>query len=239
MITSLENKTVKELTKLHQKKYRNDSFLLLNESLIKCAKENSYLEMLLYCDSLPFSFDNSIEVSKEVLNKIAKKDNLNYLGVGKRIKENDNYGNRIIILDHLQDPLNIGRIMEAAYIFGFDNVILSEDSADIYNEKCLENSKGAIFKLNICHKKLNEEVVKLQKHGYIVYATGLRNETKELHEINKTEKMAFILGNEGSGVDSHLMDIADEILKIDMVNIDSLNVGMAGSIVMHYFSNLL
>ena len=239
MITSLENKTVKELTKLHQKKYRNNSFLLLNESLIKCAKENSYLEMLLYCDSLPFSFDNSIEVSKEVLNKIAKKDNLNYLGVGKRIKENDNYGNRIIILDHLQDPLNIGRIMEAAYIFGFDNVILSEDSADIYNEKCLENSKGAIFKLNICHKKLNEEVVKLQKHGYKVYATGLRNETKELHEINKTEKMAFILGNEGSGVDSHLMDIADEILKIDMVNIDSLNVGMAGSIVMHYFSNLL
>ena len=57
-----------------------------------------------------------------------------------------------------------------------------------------------------------------------------------MHEVEPQEKMAFILGNEGSGVDSHLMDIADEIMKIDMVNIDSLNVGMAGSIIMYHFS---
>ena len=236
MITSLDNKTVKELTKLHQKKYRDDKFLLLDENLIKCAYENGYLQTLVYCGDLPFAFDNVIEVSKDVLNKISKNENLNYIGVGKQIIENDNYGDRIIILDHLQDPLNIGRIMEAAYLFGFDSVILSEESADIYNEKCLANSRGAIFKLNVTHKNLNEEVINLQNKGYKVYATGLRNETKELHEIAPSEKMAIILGNEGSGVDSHLMDIADEILKIDMVNIDSLNVGMAGSIIMYYFS---
>ena len=56
MITSLDNKTVKELTKLHQKKYRDDKFLLLDEHLIKCAKENNYLETLVYCDKLPFEF---------------------------------------------------------------------------------------------------------------------------------------------------------------------------------------
>ena len=236
MITSLDNKTVKELTKLHQKKYRDDKFLLLDENLIKFAYENGYLQTLVYCGDLPFDFDNVIEVSKDVLNKISKKDDLNYVGVGKQIVENDNYGDRVIILDHLQDPLNIGRIMEAAYLFGFDSVILSNESADIYNEKCLFNSRGAIFKLNITHKDLNTEVINLQNKGYKVYATGLRNETKELHEIKPSDKMAIILGNEGSGVDSHLMDIADEILKIDMVNIDSLNVGMAGSIIMYYFS---
>ena len=236
MITSLDNKTVKELTKLHQKKYRDDKFLLLDENLIKFAYENGYLQTLVYCGDLPFDFDNVIEVSKDVLNKISKKDDLNYVGVGKQIVENDNYGDRVIILDHLQDPLNIGRIMEAAYLFGFDSVILSNESADIYNEKCLFNSRGAIFKLNITHKGLNTEVINLQNKGYKVYATGLRNETKELHEIKPSDKMAIILGNEGSGVDSHLMDIADEILKIDMVNIDSLNVGMAGSIIMYYFS---
>ena len=236
MITSLDNKTVKELTKLHQKKYRDDKFLLLDENLIKFAYENGYLQTLVYCGDLPFDFDNVIEVSKDVLNKISKKDDLNYVGVGKQIVENDNYGDRVIILDHLQDPLNIGRIMEAAYLFGFDSVILSNESADIYNEKCLFNSRGAIFKLNITHKDLNTEVINLQNKGYKVYATGLRNETKELHEIKPSDKMAIILGNEGSGVDSHLMDIADEILKIDMVNIDSLNVGMAGSLIMYYFS---
>ena len=236
MITSLDNKTVKELTKLHQKKYRDEKFLLLDEKIIKLANENGYLETLVYCKEIPFEFHNSIEVSREVLNKISKKENLNYIGVGKHIKESANYGDRVIILDHLQDPLNIGRIMEAAYLFGFNSVILSEESADIYNDKCITNSKGAIFKLNICHKYLNEEVINLQNNGYKVYATGLRNETKELHEIQPSEKMAIILGNEGSGVDSHLMDISNEILKIDMVNIDSLNVGMAGSIIMYYFS---
>ena len=236
MITSLENKTVKQLTKLHQKKYREDKFLLLNEEIIKCALENNYLDTLIYTNELPFEFSNTIEVSQDVLNKIAKKDNLHYIGVGKQIIENDNYGKRVIILDHLQDPLNIGRIMEAAYLFGFDSLILSEESADIYNEKCIINSKGAIFKLNICHKNLNEEVINLQNKGYKVYATGLRKQTKEMHEVEPQEKMAFILGNEGSGVDSHLMDIADEIMKIDMVNIDSLNVGMAGSIIMYHFS---
>ena len=170
------------------------------------------------------------------MNKISKKENLKYIGVGKHIQESDNYGDRIIILDHLQDPLNIGRIMEAAFLFGFDSVILSEESADIYNDKCIVNSKGAIFKLNICHKNLNDEVINLQNMGYKVYATGLRNETKEMHEIEASEKMAIILGNEGSGVDPALMDISNEIMKIDMVNIDSLNVGMAGSIIMYYFS---
>jgi len=236
MITSLENKTVKELTKLHQKKYRDEKFLLLDKDLIKLAYESNYLDTLVYYNNLPFEFDKAIEVSKDVLNKIAKRDDLDYLGVGKHINESDNYGDRIIILDHLQDPLNIGRIMEAAYLFGFDSVILSDESADIYNDKCITNSKGAIFKLNIIHKDLNEEILRLQNLGYKVYATGLRKQTKELHEVKASDKMAIILGNEGSGVDSHLMDISDDIIKIDMVNIDSLNVGMAGSIIMYYFS---
>ena len=70
----------------------------------------------------------------------------------------------------------------------------------------------------------------------MVYATGLRGETKELHELVEREKMAFVLGNEGSGVTSEVMDAANEIVKIDMRNIDSLNVGMAASICMYQFS---
>ena len=50
-------------------------------------------------------------------------------------------------------------------------------------------------------------------------------------------KRHFTCCNEGSGVDPNLMDISDEIIKIDMVNIDSLNVGMAGSIIMYHFKN--
>ena len=236
MITSLENKTVKELTKLHQKKYRENSFLLLNEDLILKAYYADKLDKLVYTGELPFEFDNAIEVSREVLNKIAKKDGLNYIGVGKPIEEKKNYGKRVILLDHLQDPLNIGRIMEACQLFGYDSIIISNESADIYNEKCLEHCKGGIYSLNICHGDLIEEIKNLQENGFMVYATGLRGETKELHELVESEKMAFVLGNEGSGVTSEVMDAANEIVKIDMRNIDSLNVGMAASICMYQFS---
>ena len=239
MITSLENKTVKELTKLHQKKYRENSFLLLNEDLILKAYYADKLDKLVYTGELPFEFENAIEVSREVLNKIAKKDGLNYIGVGKPIEEKKNYGKRVILLDHLQDPLNIGRIMLLSALFGFDTVLLSESSADIYNEKALEASKGALFDINICHGDLVKEIDVLKKQGFKIYSTGLRTYSKELYEVKENEKMAIVLGNEGSGVREEIMDISDDIIKIDMHNIDSLNVAMAGAIVMHRFKNLV
>ena len=186
----------------------------------------------------PFEFENCLEVSKEVLNKISKREDIDYIGVSSLIKENDDYGDKIVILDHLQDPLNIGRIMEVCDLFGFDSLILSENCADIYNEKCLDNCKGNLYKLKIAHRELLSEIRKLQNKGYTVYATGLRNNTRELYDVDKKEKIAVVLGNEGSGVREEVMDVCDEIIKIDMVNIDSLNVGMAASIILYYFSNI-
>lgn len=235
MITSLDNKQVKQFYKLHQKKYRNGQYLLLDKKMIDIAYKTNYLETLIYVDELPFEFSNCLNVSRDVLNKIAKSDNLDYIGVGKNIEFSDEYKNRVMILDHLQDPLNIGRIMESAYIFGFDSIIMSNDCADIYNEKCLSASKGAIYNLNICIKDLGGEIKKLQSLGFEVIATGLKDNTVELYDVKPSDKMAFILGNEGSGVDHHLMDISDKVMKIDMVNIDSLNVAMAGSIIMYQF----
>ena len=235
MITSLENKTVKELTKLHQKKYRTDRFLLSDNQLIQTAAQTGYLQLLVYCDELPFSFPNVLEVSREVLDKIAGRKGLSFLGVSGMIKEKDDYRERVILLDRLQDPLNIGRIMEAAQLFGFDSIVLSPDCADICNEKCLNACKGGIYRLNICHRDLPEEVYRLKQEGFSVYATGLRDNTRELHELKNAGKMAFILGNEGNGVSRELLDAADGILKIDMCNIDSLNVGMAAAIIMHRF----
>lgn len=235
MITSLDNKLVKELTKLHQKKYRDNSYLLLSPELVYKAYEANCLKTLIYTDNKPFEFENSVEVSREVLNKIAKTEGLSFIGEANFIKDNDNYGNRVMILDHLQDPLNIGRIMESAYVFNFDSLILSEECADIYNEKCLNASKGSIFKLHINHSDLFSEIIKLKENDYKVYATGLRDNNYELYDLKESEKMAFVLGNEGSGVSKEIMDICDGVVKIDMHNIDSLNVGMAGAIVMYQF----
>ncbi len=235
MITSLENKTVKNLCKLHMKKYREDSFLLCDEQLILKAKEKGFLKKLVYTGEQPFEHDDVLEVSQEVLDKIADEEGHSYIGVSGMIEEVRDPGKRVILLDRLQDPLNIGRIMEAAQLFGFDSLILSKECAEIYNEKCLSACKGGIYELKICHGDLLEEVDRLKKEGFYVCATGLRDNTYEMHEVEPKEKMAFILGNEGSGVLKELMDVSDCIMKIDMRNIDSLNVGMAASIIMYQF----
>ena len=69
-------------------------------------------------------------------------------------------------------------------------------------------------------------------------ATGLFNNDIEIKGVSESEKMAFILGNEGSGVSKELFNMSDKIIKIDMNNIDSLNVAIAGAIVLNAFSNL-
>ena len=239
MITSLENNTVKKLCRLNQKKYRNDSFLLLDKQLILNAYKTDHLIQLVYTGELPFEFDNCLEVSQEVLNKISQRDDLKYLGVSRLIDENNNYRNRVVILDQLQDPLNVGRIMEACRLFNFDSIVMSNNCADIYNEKCLDNCKGSIYDINLYHTDLYEEINNLKAQGFKVYATGLSDNTKTLDEIVESEKMAFVFGNEGSGVSKQIMDICDEIIKIDMCNIDSLNVAMAASIVLYKFNKEL
>ena len=238
MIESLENKKVKFWTKLHQKKYRNNNYLLLSEELVYSAYKNNYLETLIYVDKCPFEFKEAYEVTREVMDKISKENNLNYIGIGKKIIQKVDYKNRVLLLEDLSDPLNIGRILENAYLFGFDSVILSENAADIYHPKCLEASKGAIYTLNIKRGNIKEEIFKLKENGFIVYATGLKDNTLSLDEVKKSEKMAFILGNEGSGVKEETFKISDETVKIDMHNIDSLNVAMAASIIMYEFSNI-
>jgi len=238
MIESLENKKVKEWTKLHQKKYRDEEYLLLDKRLIKSAYKANALKTLIYTGTIPFEFDNAYEVSKEVLNKISKSEGLDYIGIGKRIIPSDNYKSRVLILEDLSDPLNIGRIMESAYLFGFDSIILSENAADIYHPKCLEASKGAIYKLNIYRNDVYKEIIKLKEKGFKIYATGLRDNTLSLNEVKVSDKMAIILGNEGSGVKEETFKISDEIVKIDMHNIDSLNVAMAAAIIMYRFANI-
>lgn len=238
MITSLDNKKVKEWTKLHNKKYRENEYLILEEKMVNEAFSNGFLKTLIYVGTVPFDFETAYEVNQEVMDKISKGEGKRYIGIGKPIEERLVLSSRILILEDLQDPLNIGKCFENAYLFGFDTVILSENCADIYNPKCIENARGSLYKLNICHKNIEDLIKLLHDNGYGVYATGLKAHSKELYEVENIDKMAFILGNEGSGVKDTTFDLCDEVVKIDMHNIDSLNVAMAGAIVMYRFNNV-
>lgn len=239
VITSLDNKKVKEWTKLHNKKYRGEEFLLLSKEMVIEANMHNLLKTLIYVGEKPFDFSNSYEVSKEVMNKISKEDNLECIGISYPIEEKVDFDKRVIILEDLQDPLNIGRIIEGAHNFGFDSVVLSLNTADIYNQKCLKAAGTSFYNMNIKYMDINECINTLKEKGFSIYATGLKTYSIEMYDVKIKDKMAFILGNEGSGVKESTFDISDEIIKIDMHNIDSLNVAMAGSIIMYRFNNII
>ena len=100
-------------------------------------------------------------------------------------------------------------------------------------------SQGAIFALNIINSKnLDDDISFLKKNNYQIYGTSLKN-AANLNDIDtKIDKLAIILGNEGNGVNPKLLELTDKNIKIEMDNIDSLNVAMAGAILMYNFRKI-
>jgi TrmH family RNA methyltransferase len=238
MITSSKNETIKEIIKLKQKKYRDEMNLFLIEGyhLVEEAIKYGYVKTII--TTLEESFEQeTIYVSKEVMNKIAfTKTPQPIMAVCyKKINQSvDYHQTRYLLLDRLQDPGNIGTILRSALAFGFHHIIISNDSVDLYNDKVIRATQGALFHLNITIANLKEEIEKLKENQVQVYATSLRN-AKSIEEYHNQEKMAFVMGNEGQGVSHEIIDICDGSIYIPIQQIESLNVGVASAIIMYQF----
>ncbi|RHS93305.1 TrmH family RNA methyltransferase [Erysipelatoclostridium sp. AM42-17] len=235
MITSVNNKIIKDLMKLKQKKYRQDYYLVESKHLVDEAIKKGVADLIISTKPVETDMD-SIEVSKEVMEKLAfTKTPQSIMARCKKI-ENDEMieGSRYLILDSLQDPGNVGTLIRTALAFGIDQVILSHQSVDIYNDKVLRSMQGAHFHLSCIYRDLKEIIPLLQEKGVTVVGSALEN-GKDIHLLEKKEKMAFVLGNEGNGMSQEIIDICDVIGYIPIDTIESLNVAIAGSIMMYHF----
>ncbi len=143
-------------------------------------------------------------------------------------------GNHILICDDIQDPGNMGTMLRTAYSFGFNHVYCSKNCVDVFNEKVVRASQGALFYLDIQPDFDTEVLQDLKNEGYAIYATGFENSIG-MHEIDKRDKLAIILGNEGQGVRKEWLDLSDAILRIETTAFNSLNVGIATGILLHHF----
>ena len=134
-----------------------------------------------------------------------------------------------MLLDNVSDPGNLGTILRTALAFGYNDVILKE-GCSIYNEKVLQSTQGAIFNLNII-SKFDKKIL----DGYKLIATEIKGSI-DLSEIKKPGKHVLVLGNEGHGVSKEILELADQRVRIDIKNIESLNVAVAGAIAMYELS---
>jgi TrmH family RNA methyltransferase len=156
------------------------------------------------------------------------------IGVCKMLDKHE-ISNRVLILDCIQDPGNLGTLMRSAKAFDFNTIFLADGSCDIYNDKVIRSSQGSIFKLNFIHGDKIEFIKNLSK-THKVYNTNVRN-GKDIRNVDVEEKVAVILGNEGNGVSDEINELPLDSLFINMSNMESLNVGVAGSILMYEVAN--
>ncbi len=239
MITSTNNNTIKTLIKLKQKKYRNQFgyYLIEGEHLVNEALKANQVECIITTKLLKSDLE-VIEVSEEVMAKLAFTKSPSNIMAKCKIDSNNELmmKKRYLILDDLQDPGNIGTLIRSALAFGIDQVILSKNCVDLYNDKLLRAMQGANFHISCIYGDLTEIIEKLQANGVVVVGSALEN-GQDISLIEKTEKMAFIVGNEGNGMNQNILDKCDYIGYIPIQTIESLNVAIAGSILMYHFSN--
>lgn len=239
-IKSKDNPLIKYIYKLKSNPFSKEEKKFVIESEHLCEMAGEYLLFVLTEKRLDEKkFPNQYIVSKQILEKLSEgKSSARIIGVCSYLKESDFLSKNILFLDDVQDPGNVGTIFRTALGFDFLTVISSSKTASKYNFKVIQSSQGAIFKLNLKNGTI-DTLKELKKNGYTLIGTALNKKTISLKDFrfNKKDKYAIILGNEGQGISKDILDCCDITLKIDIKNIESLNVAIAGAIIMNKACN--
>ena len=239
LITSVNNDKVKELVKLKEKKYRDkmNEFFIEGKDLCDAAYENGLLRELYILDGYDNIYDGIpyTYVSIDVMKKISDMNSVSeYYGVCSK-KVEDKIGNKIIMLDNIQDPGNLGTIIRSACAFNIDTVVLSQDTVDLYNPKVVRATKGMLFKINIIVRDITTFLEELD--GYMIYGTDVVN-GNNIKDIDIPEKVGIVIGNEGNGISDEVKKYIDKNIYIKMnKECESLNASVAASIIMYEVMN--
>lgn len=137
---------------------------------------------------------------------------------------------RVLMLDQLQDPGNMGTLIRTAAAFGFDTII-ADRSVDFYNEKVIRGSQGAIFYVNLIEDDLTDFIHRHPEFHFV--GTDVVVGIDLMDADFSFEKLAIILGNEGSGIRDEVKALVNTNINIPMISTESLNVGVAGGILMY------
>lgn len=139
---------------------------------------------------------------------------------------------KLLCLPEVSDPGNLGTLIRSSYAFGFSNILISEKTCDPFNRKALRASMGATFQMSVFQG--TPEALSLCKELNIpVFGACLKQEAIPIQNIVAFDSAVLVLGNEYSGISHEWEDMCSHFITIPMQEgIDSLNVSIAGSIIM-------
>ena len=179
VITSVENNRIKEIIKLQRKKYRDltNTYLVETEHLVEEAYKKGVVEEIFLLEGKECLYDTKYTyVNESVMKKITTTDTLcNIVAVCHKNIGNEITGNKILLLDDIQDPGNLGTIIRSAVAFNITTLVLSPNTVDLYNSKVLRSAQGNHFHVNIVIMDLKEAITKLKKEEYKIFGTNVNN----------------------------------------------------------------
>lgn len=254
IITSKDNDVIKNIRKLKEKKYRDESGLYVIEGikmLEEAIEENVDIKKIVICEECVEA--GSIE--QRLLYIIAKYDCIyvkekifNLLtdvvapqgilavvakpGSNMKIKYDQDI---ILALDGIQDPGNLGTIIRTADSINLKQIVVTKNTADAYNPKVVRSTMGAIFRVNLIETdNMSKTLKEIKKNKFEVVATAL-DTNNSIYDINYKKKV-IVIGNEANGVTKEVQDLADYKVKIPMLGkTESLNASVATGIMLYEY----
>lgn len=140
--------------------------------------------------------------------------------------------NRVIVLETVQDPGNVGTVIRTASAFNMDAVILTGDCADLYHPKTTRATMGAIFRQRVLTMNAEELASFLQKNNMPLYGAALSDSAEDIRRVSD-DRAAYAVGSEGNGLSKELLSLCDKQVIIPMnPQSESLNAAVAASVIM-------
>lgn len=255
MITSLQNKAVKEAAALLGKKKERDRrglFVVEGIKLFGEAPVERIAQVYLAQSAraqLMAQYGEKLRVlpcevvSDEVFTKMS--DTVTPQGILCLVKQytynieeilSKKKGKQLLFIavEDLQDPGNLGTIFRTAEAAGADGVIMSSQTADIYNPKTIRSTMGSVYRVPFLYAEpFGAALETLRKHGVRIFAAHLSGKA-DYDACDYSKGTAFLIGNEGRGLREETADLADERIRLPMEGeVESLNAAVASSILLY------
>lgn len=250
MIESTSNKKIKELAALQRsKKERTQAglFVLEGDRIIRDAistrrelVDNVYVSAT-YASEKGLPTENAVVVADSVLSHVC--ETVTDQGILATVREEPLLRNeeelescdRVLILEDIQDPGNLGTIIRTAEAAGIEAVIMSNGTTDIFSPKVVRSTMGSILRVPFAYSGDMQRTIKnLKESGHTVYAAHLKG-ASDMRETPFEARRAIIIGNEGRGISDPVADLADVRVFIPMQGeVESLNAAIAAAILMYH-----
>lgn len=245
-ITSVNNDLVKDVVRLQQKKYREESGKFLLEGLKPIEEAfNSGIEIeyVFVTKEKAFHYDfledKVVYTTVPVLNKLATTDSVpDAVAVGYQKKFDESIlkdSRRVALFENIKDLGNLGTILRTATAFSLDAIILFGNTVDLYNPKCVRASVGNLWKTPVFQTKDRSFLEKYFLNFKRIATLPKSDDSTYLRDFKTQGKTLIMFGAEAEGLSEELIKLATDKITIEMdINkVESLNLSMSAGIIFY------